>query len=475
NGLAIAEAKSAIIAWLEKQGAGRGTTTYRLRDWLFSRQRYWGEPFPIVFDEDGSPIAVPDSMLPVELPDVPDYLPKTFEPDDVTSEPEPPLARVPDWVNVELDLGDGLKKYRRDTNTMPNWAGSSWYELRYADPHNADKLVDPENEAYWLGPRKPGETGGVDLYIGGVEHAVLHLLYARFWHKVMFDLGHLSSEEPFQKLFNQGYIQAYAYTDSRGVHVPAEDVAEHVDGAETTYTYEGKPVNREYGKMGKSLKNIVTPDEMYDAYGADTFRVCEMSMGPLDVSRPWETRAVVGAQRFLQRVWRLLVDEDSGEPLATDEELDAETLHVLNRTIDGVRGDMDNMRFNTAIAKLIELTNHLTKVGVRSRAALEPLVLMTAPLAPHVAEELWAKLGHAESLARAPYPTADAAHLVEQSVTCVVQVLGKVRGKLEVSPDISDEELQALALAEPNVVKSIDGREVRKIIVRAPKLVSIVV
>ncbi len=475
NGMAIAEAKTAIISWLEKQGAGRGTTTYRLRDWLFSRQRYWGEPFPIVFDEDGSPIAVPDSMLPVELPDVPDYLPKTFEPDDVTSEPEPPLARVPDWVNVELDLGDGLKKYRRDTNTMPNWAGSSWYELRYADPHNADKLVDPVNEAYWLGPRKAGETGGVDLYIGGVEHAVLHLLYARFWHKVLYDLGHLSSEEPFQKLFNQGYIQAYAYTDSRGVHVPAEDVVEHVDGNETTYTYEGNPVNREYGKMGKSLKNIVTPDEMYDAYGADTFRVYEMSMGPLDVSRPWETRAVVGAQRFLQRVWRLLVDEDTGESLATDDALDADTLHVLHKTIEGVRVDMDEMRFNTAIAKLIELTNHLTKVGVRSRAALEPLVLMTAPLAPHVAEELWSKLGHDESLARAPYPLADAAHLVEQSVTCVVQVLGKVRAKVEVSPDISDEDLQALALAEPNVVKSIDGREVRKIIVRAPKLVSIVV
>ncbi len=475
NGLGIAEAKAAVIGWLEKQGSGHGTTTYRLRDWLFSRQRYWGEPFPIVFDEDGSPIAVPDSMLPVELPEVPDYLPKTFEPDDVTSEPEPPLARVPDWVNVELDLGDGLKKYRRDTNTMPNWAGSSWYELRYADPHNAKTLVDPDIEAYWLGPRKAGETGGVDLYIGGVEHAVLHLLYARFWHKVLFDLGHLSSEEPFQKLFNQGYIQAYAYTDSRGVYVPAEDVVEHVDGAESTYTYNGKSVNREYGKMGKSLKNIVTPDEMYEAYGADTFRVYEMSMGPLDVSRPWETRAVVGAQRFLQRVWRLVVNEDSGEPLVTDDALDPETLHAVHRTIEGVRGDMDGMRFNTAVAKLIELTNHLTKVGVRSRAALEPLVLMTAPLAPHVAEELWSKLGHADSLARAPYPIADPAYLVEQSVTCVVQVLGKVRGKLEVSPDISDEELTALALAEPNVVRSIDGREVRKVIVRAPKLVSIVV
>ncbi len=475
NGLDIASAKSAIITWLEQRGSGHGTTTYRLRDWLFSRQRYWGEPFPIVFDEEGSPIAVPDSMLPVELPEVPDYLPKSFAPDDVTSEPEPPLARVPDWVNVELDLGDGLKKYRRETNTMPNWAGSSWYELRYADPHNETVLVDPANEAYWLGPRTSGDTGGVDLYIGGVEHAVLHLLYARFWHKVLHDLGHLSSEEPFKKLFNQGYIQAYAYTDARGVYVPAEDVVEHIDGAETTYTYEGSPVQREYGKMGKSLKNIVTPDDMYSEFGADTFRVYEMSMGPLDVSRPWETRAVVGAQRFLQRVWRLVVDEDSGAPLVNEDDLDHETLHMVHRTIHGVRGDMDEMRFNTAVAKLIELTNHLTKAGVRSRAALEPLVLMTAPLAPHVAEELWAKLGHQESLARAAYPVSDPSNLVEQSVTCVVQVLGKVRGKLEVSPDISDEELQALALAEPNVVRTIDGREVRKVIVRAPKLVSIVV
>ncbi|MCW2798649.1 MAG: leucine--tRNA ligase, partial [Aeromicrobium sp.] len=471
NGLVVAEAKARIIEWLEKQGSGTGTTTYRLRDWLFSRQRYWGEPFPIVYDEFDQPIAVPDSMLPVDLPEVPDYLPKTFEPDDADSEPEPPLARVPDWVNVELDLGDGPKKYRRETNTMPNWAGSSWYELRYADPHNADKLVDPENERYWLGPRSPGDTGGVDLYVGGVEHAVLHLLYARFWHKVLFDLGHVSSEEPFRRLFNQGYIQAEAFVDSRDIYVEATEVEERVDeSGEKTYWHCGEQVTREFGKMGKSLKNAVTPDEMYDSYGADTLRVYEMSMGPLDVSRPWETRAVVGAQRFLQRVWRLLIDEETGELIVTDEELDAATLHALHRTIDGVRGDMEAMRFNTSVAKLIELTNHLTKDGVRSRAALEPLVLMVAPLAPHIAEELWSRLGHPESLTHEPFPEADPAYLVEDSVTCVVQVLGKVRGKLEVSPDISDEDLTVLALAEPNVVRSIDGREVRKVIVRAPKL-----
>ncbi len=476
DGMEIDEAKAAVITWLQLHGAGEGTTTYRLRDWLFSRQRYWGEPFPIVYDEADQPIALPDSMLPVELPEVPDYSPKTYEPEDAGSNPEPPLARVPEWVNVELDLGDGPKMYRRETNTMPNWAGSSWYELRYTDPHNADRLTDPANERYWLGPREPGGTGGVDLYVGGVEHAVLHLLYARFWHKVLFDLGHVSSEEPFHKLFNQGYIQAYAYTDARGSYVPADQVEERLDeSGHATYWFNGAQVNREYGKMGKSLKNIVTPDEMYDAYGADTFRVYEMSMGPLDVSRPWETRAVVGAQRFLQRVWRLLVDEETGELLADDSELDAATLHVLNVTIDGVRGDMQDMRFNTAVAKLIELTNHLTKVGVRSRAAVEPLVLMIAPLAPHLGEELWARLGHAESLTHEPFPVADPAHLAAASVTCVVQVLGKVRGKIEVSPDISDEELTALALAEPNVVRSIDGREIRKVIVRAPKLVSIVV
>jgi leucyl-tRNA synthetase len=471
NGLSVGEAKTAVVEWLQQHGAGEGTTTYRLRDWLFSRQRYWGEPFPIVYDESDQPIAVPDHMLPVELPDVPDYSPKTYEPDDADSTPEPPLARADEWVHVTLDLGDGPRRYRRETNTMPNWAGSSWYELRYTDPHNAERLTDPENERYWLGPRTPGGVGGVDLYVGGVEHAVLHLLYARFWHKVLFDLGHVSSEEPFHRLVNQGYIQAYAYVDQRGVHVPADEVEEH-DGQ---YLYAGEPVTREYGKMGKSLKNVVTPDDMYEAYGADTFRVYEMSMGPLEVSRPWDTRAVVGSQRFLQRVWRLLVDEDTGELRVDDDELDAATLHLLHTTIGAVRVEMEHLRFNTAIAKLIELTNHLTKVGVSSRAVVEPLVLMLAPLAPHVAEELWSRLGHDGSLIREPFPVADPAHLAAASVTCVVQVLGKVRGKIEVDPSIGDDELTALALAEPNVVASIDGREIRKVIVKAPKLVSIVV
>src|SRR5690606_34887318 len=318
NGLNVADAKAAITEWLQAKGLGEARTTYRLRDWLFSRQRYWGEPFPVVYDEEGRVHALPEEMLPVDLPEVPDYSPRTFDPDDADSSPEPPLVRAEAWVNVELDLGDGVKTYRRDTNTMPNWAGSCWYELRYLDPRNEERLVDPANEQYWMGPRDGKPAGGADLYVGGVEHAVLHLLYARFWHKALYDLGHVSSSEPFHKLFNQGYIQAYAYADARGQYVPADEVEEvpAEDGSgEVTFRWQGQEVFREYGKMGKSLKNIVTPDDMYDAYGADTFRVYEMSMGPLDVSRPWDTRAVVGSQRFLQRLWRNVVDEDTGELL----------------------------------------------------------------------------------------------------------------------------------------------------------------
>jgi leucyl-tRNA synthetase len=472
DGLPVEEAKTAIIEWMEANGLGTGTTTYRLRDWLFSRQRYWGEPFPIVYDEAGQAIGLPDDMLPVDLPEVPDYSPRTFDPDDADSEPEPPLGRVQAWVDVELDLGDGPKLYKRETNTMPNWAGSSWYEIRYADPHNEEQLADPANEKYWLGPRGSNDPGGADLYVGGVEHAVLHLLYARFWHKVLHDLGHVSGSEPFRKLFNQGYIQAYAYTDDRGAYVPAADVVEEPDG---TWTYQGKPVAREYGKMGKSLKNVVTPDEMYEAYGADTFRVYEMSMGPLDVSRPWETRAVVGAQRFLQRVWRLVVDEETGATTVSDEMASDELRQALHRTVDAVHTEMDGMRFNTAIAKLIELTNVITKSGSRPREVVTPLVLMLAPFAPHIAEELWARLGHEGSLAYVPFPVADPAFLVEESVTCVIQVQGKVRARLEVSPIVSQAELSAQALAEPNVQKAIGDQQVQRVIVKAPKLVNIVV
>jgi leucyl-tRNA synthetase len=469
DGLDVAAAKARIIQWLEETGYGQGAITYRLRDWLFSRQRYWGEPFPIVYDETGLPVALPESMLPVELPDIPEFSPKTYDPDAADSTPETPLSRARDWVEVELDLGDGPKRYTRETNVMPQWAGSSWYELRYLDPTNDQAMVDKVNERYWMGPRDERDCGGVDLYVGGVEHAVLHLLYARFWHKVLYDLGHISSFEPFRRLFNQGYIQAYAYTDERGSHVPAEEVVER-DGQ---YFYDGKMVRREYGKMGKSLKNVVTPDQMCAVYGADTFRVYEMSMGPLEVSRPWETRAVVGSYRFLQRVWRAVVDEQSGDLRVVDEPADEQTRRLVHRTIDGVRADMEGMRFNTAVAKLIELTNGLTRLSGTPREVAEALVLMVSPFAPHLGEELWRRLGHTESLAYETFPAADPALLVAASVTYPVQVNGKVRGRVEVAADATEEEVRGAALAA--VAEQLAGREPRKVIVVPGRMVSVVV
>ncbi|WP_199551801.1 leucine--tRNA ligase [Streptomyces sp. N35] len=473
DGQGVVEAKAKITEWLAERGIGEGTVNFRLRDWLFSRQRYWGEPFPIVYDEDGVAHALPESMLPLELPEVDDYSPRTFDPDDADTSPETPLSRNEDWVNVQLDLGDGagVKSYRRETNTMPNWAGSCWYEMRYLDPHNSEQLVDPDVENYWMGPRETKPHGGVDLYVGGQEHAVLHLLYARFWSKVLFDLGHVSAVEPFHRLFNQGMIQAYVYRDSRGFPVQADQVEERDGG----FFFEGEPVKRELGKMGKSLKNAVTPEAMCAEYGADTLRLYEMAMGPLDVSRPWDTRAVVGQFRLLQRLWRNVVDEQTGDVTVADTEPDEATLRVLHKAIDGVRQDLEGLRFNTAIAKITELNNHLTKVGGPvSRPVADQLVRMIAPLAPHVGEELWRKLGHTDSVVYQEFPVADPAYVVDEAVTCVVQIKGKVKARLEVPPTISDSELEALALADEKVVAALDGAGIRKVIVRAPKLVNIV-
>ncbi|NEC20742.1 leucine--tRNA ligase [Streptomyces parvus] len=471
DGLGVVEAKAKITEWLGEHGVGEGTVNFRLRDWLFSRQRYWGEPFPIVYDEDGIAHPLPESMLPLELPEVEDYSPRTFDPEDASAQPETPLSRNADWVNVTLDLGDGPRKYRRETNTMPNWAGSCWYELRYLDPNNDRQLVDPSIEQYWMGPREGQPTGGVDLYVGGAEHAVLHLLYARFWSKVLHDLGHISSAEPFHKLYNQGMIQAFVYRDSRGIAVPAAEVEER-DGA---FYYAGEKVSRVLGKMGKSLKNAVTPDEICAEYGADTLRLYEMAMGPLDVSRPWDTRAVVGQYRLLQRLWRNVVDEETGEVTVVDTEPGEDTLRALHKAIDGVGQDMAGMRFNTAIAKVTELNNHLTKAGgPLSRSVAERLVLLIAPLAPHIAEELWRRLGHTDSVVHQDFPVADPAYVVDETVTCVVQIKGKVRARLEISPSITDEELEALALADDAVVAALGGAGIRKVIVRAPKLVNIV-
>jgi leucyl-tRNA synthetase len=482
DGMNVAAAKEAITARLESDGRGRARIEYKLRDWLFARQRYWGEPFPIVYDGDGRPHALDDAALPVELPDVPDYSPVLFDPDDAGSEPSPPLAKATDWVHVELDLGDGLQPYTRDTNVMPQWAGSSWYELRYTDPHNAERLCAKENEAYWMGPRPaehgPDDPGGVDLYVGGAEHAVLHLLYSRFWHKVLYDLGHVSSREPYRRLINQGYIQAFAYTDARGAYVPAADVVER-DG---TFVYPGPDgeieVVQEFGKIGKSLKNSVSPDEMCDDYGADTLRVYEMSMGPLEASRPWATKDVVGAHRFLQRVWRLVVDESSGGIRVTDDaDLDTDTLRLLHRTIAGVSEDYAALRNNTAVAKLIEYTNHLTKQhrDAVPRAAVEPLVLMVAPVAPHLAEELWQRLGHPTSLAHGPFPVADPDYLVEDTVEYPVQVNGKVRGRITVSAGADADAVEAAALTDEKVQAFLGGATPKKVIVVAGRLVNLVV
>ena len=473
NGMPIAEAKQVVTDWLQDRGLGAPTTTYKLRDWLFSRQRYWGEPFPIVYDETGLPIALPDSQLPVELPEVEDFSPRVGDPNDAMSEPEPPLGRNAEWANVTLDLGDGPKQYRRELNTMPQWAGSCWYELRYLDPHNDERFVDPENEKYWMGPRSEGDTGGVDLYVGGVEHAVLHLLYARFWHKVLFDLGHVTSDEPFRRLFNQGMVTAASYTDSRGMYVAAADVVER-DGK----WYLGEEeVTRQNGKMGKSLKNSVSPDEMYEMFGADTLRVYEMFTGPMDQSRPWETKDVVGSQRLLQRVWRNVIDEQTGAVTVTDESPSEESLRVMHKLIIGAREGMDSLRFNLAIAKLTELNNHITATYPNGapRELVEPLVLMLAPLAPHISEELWKRLGHDESLVWQAYPVADEELAADSTIEIPVQVNGKVRDTVQIAPDADRAAMETAARASDKIAALIGGKTERKVVVVPGKLVNFVV
>ncbi len=471
DGLDVEASKALIIERLEESGFGRPIVNYRMRDWLFSRQRYWGEPIPIVFDEHG-PVALPENMLPLELPELNDWAPRALARD---SEPEPPLGRVTEWVGVELDLGHGPRRYRRELNTMPQWAGSCWYYLRYLDPNNDDALVAPDVERYWMADPDPGGVGGVDLYVGGVEHAVLHLLYARFWHKVLFDLGHVSGPEPFKRLVNQGYIQAYAFKDAREVYVPAEEVE---GSLEEGFVHRGEPVARELGKMGKSLKNSVTPDDMYASYGADTLRLYEMFMGPIDQGRPWETRSVVGSQRVLQRVWRNVVDEETGELRVSDEPPDDDLLRLLHRTIDGVRSDMEGLRFNTSIAKLTELNNELTRRGPGApQEVADVLVRMLAPLVPHFAEDLWHRLrgDGAGSVTQTEFPAADPALLVTDTVEVPVQVNGKLRGRVTIAVDADEGTAVAAALAEPNVAVHVGNRELRKKLYVPGRMVTLVV
>ena len=445
---------------LQRNWIGPSGGPYHLKDWLFSRQRYWGEPFPIVYDEaePARPIALPDHMLPVTLPEITNFRPV---PQDDASDPVPALARAPGWAEVTLDLGDGPRRYRRELNVMPQWAGSCWYYLRYLDPLNETALADPDNERYWMSP------SGVDLYVGGVEHAVLHLLYARFWHKVLYDYGVAGTPEPFGRLFNQGYILADAFTDARGLYVPAAEVTRTGSGWE----HDGQPVTRRAGKMGKSLKNGVSPDDINDAYGADTLRLYEMAMGPLDGDRPWRPADITGMHRFLQRLWRLIIDESAGDTLVVPGAgLDAATARLLHQTIAAVREDFTALRFHTAIARIIELTAHASRLPRMPRALAEPLVLMVAPLAPHVAEELWQRLGHPESLAREPFPQADPALAATATVTLPVQVNGKVRFTIEVPASATRDDIAGVLASHPAYPRD----DVARLVIVPGKIASIV-
>ncbi len=500
DGLPTAEAKKKVTAHIESLGKGRGAVQYKLRDWLFSRQRYWGEPFPIVFDESGLAHAVPEAMLPVTLPPMDNFQPEAST--DPDAPPRPPLARAKEWASCELDLGDGRGKrpFSRELNTMPNWAGSCWYYLRYLDAANDRALVGKEAERYWMvSASKSGgaHSGGVDLYVGGVEHAVLHLLYARFWHKALFDLGHVSTPEPFGRLFNQGYIQAAAYTDARGVYVEASEVTEgpevqmpmgtlessagvrqpHVRS--TKFYHNGQPVFQEFGKMGKSLKNAVAPDDVCAEYGCDTLRVYEMSMGPLEASKPWNTRDIAGSYRFLQRLWRNIIDEQTGAPRVTSGEAPAPVMRLLHKTILGVRRDYGALSFNTAVSKLIELNNELTRFAAEAgglpRAVAEAVTLMLAPLAPHMAEELWRRLGHADGLAHAPFPVGDEKLAADDEVELPVQVQGKVRARVKVPAGADAKACEEAALAAPDLKPWIEGKTIKKVIVVPGKMVNVVV
>ncbi|MDG1755433.1 MAG: leucine--tRNA ligase [Rhodothermales bacterium] len=472
DGLRIDEAKARMIDWLEAENHGEGTVTYKLRDWLFSRQRYWGEPFPILRGEDGSVRAVADDELPVELPPMEDFKPTAS--DDPEAPPRPPLSRAPEsWRVVEID---GVK-YERELNTMPQWAGSCWYYLRFIDNMNDEAFAATDQEKYWMSP------AGVDLYIGGVEHAVLHLLYARFWHKVLFDLGYVSSVEPFGRLFNQGYIQAYAYRDERGIAVEATKVVNQdgrpamdvQDQKGQTYFYEGQPVSQEYGKMGKSLKNAVSPDEINDQYGCDTLRLYEMYMGPLEASKPWNTRDIVGVNRFLRRVWRNFIQDDTDVILVSDDPATDEQMRLLHKTIARMTSDMERMSFNTAIAALIEFLSGIVSLDTIPRSLAEPFILMLAPLAPHISEEIWQRMGHEESLAYAEWPEVDEKWLVQDMLKLVVQVNGKVRGTIEVPADTSKEAIIEAGRTNEKVIRHLEGKEIRREIYVPGRLINIVV
>ena len=461
NGLRTPEAKEKITQWLELTGLGRRTVNFKLRDWLFSRQRYWGEPFPVLHGEDGETILVPDDELPVQLPPMADFKPTPVADED-HSVPEPPLARAKEWVNVIR----GGKRYRRDLNTMPNWAGSCWYYLRFADPHNDGQFCDPAAEKAWL---------PVDLYVGGAEHAVLHLLYARFWHKVLFDLGYLSTPEPFRKLFNQGKIQGFAFRDRRGM-VVGPDAAEERGENDFVLKSSGEPVTRVIAKMSKSLKNVVNPDEIIAEVGADTFRLYEMYMGPLESDKPWNTRDVPGLFKLVQRIWRLVIDEetDAVSSKLRDVEPDDSALRALHKLIRRVTEDIEQIKLNTAIAAIFDFVNDMTPREIRPRRLIEKLVLVVAPFVPHLAEELWQRLGHTKSLAHEPWPEFEPKFARDETVEIAVQISGKPKAKVIVPADADEAALEAAARSDAKVTEALAGKSVRKVIVVKGRLVNFV-
>ncbi len=456
DGLHVADSKKAITEWMHKKGIGTPTVNFKLRDWLFSRQRYWGEPFPLVHMEDGTIHLVDESELPVVLPEMENYKP--------TEDGEPPLARATEWLNY-TDPKTG-KKGKRETNTMPQWAGSCWYYLRYIDPHNDKQAWDPEKEKYWM---------PVDLYVGGAEHAVLHLLYSRFWHKVLYDLGLVSHPEPWKRLIHQGMILGLSYKDQRGVLVP-NDLVDARDG-KYFHKETGEELTQLPAKMSKSLKNVVNPDEVIKKYGADSFRLYEMFMGPLREVKPWNTEGVDGVNRFLNRVWRMIIDVNTGDvlPDVNDEPLSKEAERLLHQTIKKVTEDIDSLSYNTAISQLMIFLNEFSKMPKRNRKAMETFVLLLSPMAPHIAEELWQRLGHNDTLAYAPWPKFDESKLKLDEVEIVVQINGKPRARIMVPADADKDGLLAIAKAAAEVKPHIDGKTIVKEIAVPGRLINLVV
>jgi leucyl-tRNA synthetase len=449
NGMEVTQSKATTTKWLEERNLGTGAVNYRLRDWLFSRQRYWGEPFPIIHMEDGSVRLVPENDLPLSLPEMEEYKP--------SGTGESPLANAGEWLDYVCPE-TGLKG-RRETNTMPQWAGSCWYFLRYIDPLNQDAAWQQEKENYWM---------PVDLYVGGAEHAVLHLLYSRFWHKTLFDLGYVSTEEPFQKLVNQGMILGLSHRDKRGSLVPNDLVDFTPDG----------PLHKETGeklvefpaKMSKSLKNVVNPDDIISVYGADSMRLYEMFMGPLEATKPWNTQGVEGVYRFLRRAWRMITEIE----ISNDLEMTADQLRTLHATIKKVTKDTAEMGFNTAISQMMIFVNEFSKAEKLPREAAEKFILLLAPYAPHMTEELWAFLDHSGTLAYAPWPEYSEEFLKVDEVEILVQVLGKPKARIMMPPEATNEQMQDIAMANEEVQAAIAGKTIRKVICVPKRLVNIV-